>query len=69
MKARKKASRTAGALAIWAKSQLSYADILTKVNPMRNEINELEEEEKRLENNALELTETIEELEKRTKQL
>ena len=34
-----KASRAAGALASWAKSQLSYADILTKVNPMRNEIN------------------------------
>lgn len=31
-----KASSAAGALASWAKSQLSYADILTKVTPMRN---------------------------------
>jgi hypothetical protein len=36
------ASQAAGALASWAKSQLSYADILTKINPMRNEIIELE---------------------------
>jgi len=33
-----RASKAAGALGSWAKSQLSYADILTKVNPMRNEI-------------------------------
>jgi len=38
-----RASSAAGALASWAKSQLSYADILTKVTPMRNEINLLEE--------------------------
>lgn len=31
-----RASSAAGALASWAKSQLSYADILTKVTPMRN---------------------------------
>lgn len=37
-----KASSAAGALAGWAKSQLSYADILTKVTPMRNEITDLE---------------------------
>ena len=30
-----KASAAAGALASWAKSQLSYADILAKVAPMR----------------------------------
>ena len=47
-----KASTAAGALASWAKSQLSYADILTKVTPMRNEIFELEEEGKRLKNTA-----------------
>lgn len=47
-----RASSAAGALASWAKSQLSYADILTKVTPMRNEINLLEEEGKKLKNNA-----------------
>lgn len=31
-----KASSAAGALASWAKSQLSYADILARVAPMRN---------------------------------
>ncbi len=31
-----RASSAAGALASWAKSQLSYADILTTVTPMRN---------------------------------
>lgn len=35
------ASAAVGALASWAKSQLSYADILTRVAPMRQEISEL----------------------------
>lgn len=34
-------SKAAGALASWAESQLSYADILTKVEPMKKEITEL----------------------------
>ena len=42
------ASSAAGALASWAKSQLSYADILTRVAPMRQEITELEEEGNKL---------------------
>lgn len=37
------ASNAAGALAGWAESQLSYADILTKVDPMKKLINKLEE--------------------------
>ncbi len=31
-------SKAAGALASWAESQLSYADILTKVDPLKKEI-------------------------------
>lgn len=54
------ASGAAGALASWAKSQLSYADILTRVAPLRNEIHELEEEGKKLEMQAQELADTIE---------
>jgi dynein heavy chain 1 len=46
------ASQAAGALASWAKSQLSYADILTKVNPMKAESVELEEEGNRLRTTA-----------------
>ena len=46
------ASSAAGALASWAKSQLSYADILTRVAPMRQEIAELEDEGKKLETHA-----------------
>lgn len=42
------ASAAAGALASWAKSQLSFADILTRVAPMRQEISELEEEGNKL---------------------
>lgn len=36
-------SKAAGALASWAESQLCYADILTKVDPMKKEIEKLEE--------------------------
>ncbi len=34
-------SKAAGALASWAESQLSYADILTRVEPMKKEIADL----------------------------
>ena len=37
-----KASSAAGALASWAESQLAYADILTRVDPMRQEIAKLQ---------------------------
>jgi dynein heavy chain 1, cytosolic len=36
-----KASSAAGALAAWAESQLAYADILTRVDPMKKEIAKL----------------------------
>ena len=39
-----KASSAAGALAAWADSQLAYANILTKVDPMKKEIAHLQEE-------------------------
>ncbi len=48
-------SKAAGALASWAESQLSYADILTKVDPLKKEIEALEEEGLRLEKQAFEL--------------
>jgi len=38
-----KASEAAGALASWVVSQLSYADILTKVDPLRKKIKDLKE--------------------------
>lgn len=47
-----RASSAAGALAGWAESQLAYADILTRVDPMRREIAELQEEGNRLEKQA-----------------
>ena len=65
----KKSSSVAWALAGWAESQLSYADILNKVDPMRKEIVSLEEEGNKLEAEANELAETISELEKKTKLL
>ena len=34
-------SKAAGALASWAESQLSYADILTRVDPLKREIESL----------------------------
>ena len=45
-----KAFKAAGALAEWLESQLSYADILSKVDPLRKEIQSLQEEAVVLEN-------------------
>jgi len=39
-----RASVAAGTLASWADSQLAYADILTRVDPMKKEIARLQEE-------------------------
>ena len=64
-----KASTPAGYLAAYAKSQLAYADILTKVDPMKREISELQEEGNKLEKQSEELVQTIDELEKKTKLL
>lgn len=64
-----KASTPAGYLASWAESQLAYADILTRVDPMRREIRELEEEGNKLQKQAEELADTINELEIKTKEL
>ena len=47
-----KASSAAGALAGWAESQLAYADILTRVDPMKKEIAQLEEQGNSLEKQA-----------------
>lgn len=40
----KRASSASGAIAVWAMSQIKYADILTKVEPLKNKITELERE-------------------------
>lgn len=37
-----KASKAAGPLAIWVKSIIMYADIFLKIEPLRNEVKELE---------------------------
>jgi dynein heavy chain 1, cytosolic len=57
-----RASSAAGILASWAESQLTYADILTRVDPMKKEIAQLQEEGSRLEKQAAELAHTINEL-------
>jgi hypothetical protein len=38
----KKASTAAGTMVVWVVSQISYADIQTKVEPLKNEIQKLE---------------------------
>lgn len=64
-----RASTAAGYLASWAQSQLAYADILTRVDPMRKEIVTLQQEGDKLEKQAKELSQTIDDLEKKTKLL
>jgi len=46
-------------LASWAESQLAYADILTRVDPMKREIAKLQEEGSSLEKQANELSNLI----------
>ena len=43
-----KASKAAGPLADWVTSQLKYADILTRVQPLRNEVTDLQKDEEKL---------------------
>ena len=43
-----RASKAAGPLAAWVDSQLKYADILKKVQPLRDSVNTLKEEEEKL---------------------
>jgi dynein heavy chain 1 len=57
-----KASSAAGALAGWAESQLAYADILTRVDPMKREIAKLQEDGDSLQKQAQELAKTIDDL-------
>lgn len=63
----KRASTAAGTMVVWVVSQISYADILTKVEPLKNEIQKLEREGKDMQ--AYEVVERIKALEKKTKQL
>lgn len=53
------ASKAAGALAGWAESQLAYADILNRVDPMKKEISKLQEEGNMLEKQSQDLANTI----------
>lgn len=56
------ASKAAGALAGWAESQLAYADILNRVDPMKREISKLQEEGNTLEKQSQDLANTIDDL-------
>jgi dynein heavy chain 1 len=40
-----KASRAAGPLALWVQSIVEYADIFERIQPLRNEVEELTQEE------------------------
>lgn len=57
-------SKAAGPLSEWLESQIKYKNILLMVTPLRNTINELNEESKQLEEKLEELAQTIKELEK-----
>jgi len=54
-----KASKAAGPLAIWVKSIVQYADIFLKIEPLRNEVKELEAGQKV---NQLEYDKTLKEV-------
>ena len=57
------ASKAAGPLAKWVQSLIEYADIFLKIEPLRNEVAELEKKENELFTKSKELTDKISELE------
>ena len=57
------ASKAAGPLAKWVQSLIEYADIFLKIEPLRNEVAELERKETELFTKSKELTDKISELE------
>ena len=59
-----RASRAAGPLAKWVDSQVKYAHILEKVDPLRNEVKDLEKEGDELKKTYNNLIHTIQELER-----
>ena len=61
-------SKAAGPLADWLESQLKYADILTQVKPLNDEIESLANENQALEDQQAQLTQTIKELEENIKE-
>jgi dynein heavy chain 1, cytosolic len=59
-----RASKAAGPMAKWVDSQVHYAYILDRVEPLRNEVKELERQGDELKKTYKQLIDTIEELEK-----
>jgi dynein heavy chain 1 len=58
-----KASKAAGPLAKWVQSLIEYADIFLKIEPLRKELNEIQEKERELVEQSESLTSKISELE------
>ena len=59
----KNASSAALGLATWLRAQVMYKEILLKVNPLRQKIKEMNEENEKLEGDIIHLEKTIKELE------
>eukprot|EP00842_Homolaphlyctis_polyrhiza_P001698 jgi/Hompol1/2529/HPOL_006034-RA len=59
-----RASKACGPLVQWVQAQVSYADILEKIGPMREELRQLEESAQATRLNAEEIDKTIEHLER-----
>lgn len=55
-------SQAAGPLALWVESQIRYADILLKVDPLKKEVDDLKKQGNELENKKKLLDERVEEL-------
>ena len=58
-----KASRAAGPLALWVQSIVEYADIFERIQPLRNEVAALTEEENSMKQEMVRLEELVRELE------
>ena len=54
----------AGPLALWVESQLKYADLLKKIQPLRDEVDGLQQEEQKLVKQNDELNALIDELQR-----
>lgn len=59
-----RASKACGPLVKWVTAQMAYSEILDKVKPLREEVEQLESAAQELNNKQKELQENIQELEK-----
>ena len=58
-----RASKAAGPLGMWVKSIIEYSDIFDRIQPLRDEVAQFEEDEQKMKNEMVSMEALITELE------